>query len=59
MACFLSRFVPALVAGPAGPPPKLPLGTVCTHCQSSSIGPWFADQAGYEPAGTMPLPKWP
>jgi hypothetical protein len=53
------RFVPALVAGPAGTPPHMPLGVACTHCQSGSAGPWFADQPGYEPAGTMPLPKWP
>jgi Zn ribbon nucleic-acid-binding protein len=53
------RFVPPLVAGPAGTPPGLPLGAVCPRCQSSSVGPWFADQPGYEPEGTMPLPKWP
>jgi hypothetical protein len=53
------RFVPALVTGSAGTPPRMPLGVSCTHCQSSSAGPWFADQPDYQPAGTMPLPKWP
>ena len=53
------RFVPALVNAGADSPPRIPLSIICTHCRSESTSPWFADDRAYEPAGTMPLPKWP
>ena len=53
------RFIPDLVPGKPGEPPKPNPYPVCTHCRCMHITSWDPDNPYQAPEGDAPLPKWP
>jgi hypothetical protein len=52
------RFVPQLVPGQNGEPPRMPGFPRCPLCRGQNFGTFLPGTPGQEPTGDAPLPKW-